>query len=513
MPTSKTHRLPLTSSPTSGAIGRRQLLTGAGATAAAFVLERHGVEAQTQARPAVVFSNTSVVNADAVRDNIALAVQGDRIAAIGPTDAILRSYPNAQVYDGRGKALVPGLVNCHAHLAATLERGFNEDFGFPNSVRLAVRPASLLQGEEAALMSTVGALEAIRTGTTTMVENSGGISRAAAALAKTGLRWVFAESIRDSENVAGPMSPEGLAKSEKPRFSAKLRDEGMQRIDELFGKWHGANQGRISVFPAAALAETASPELLQAVRAFAEKHDLGYTIHLSQSTAEVDFMVRHHGMRPPAFLARHGFLGARLFAAHCRYVDAGDIALLGKSGTIISHQAAMAANRGVIPPIPALRKAGCPIANGTDNNTNDLFEVMRVALLTERIRRDDPFPGVQPQPEDILADATLGGAQAVRQLKTIGSLEVGKKADLLVVDTLRAHLVPAGRFLSAWIHNGQGSDIESVMIDGEFVMRDRKILTVDEDAIVKEADKVGRRVWTKVLEAGPVPVPRLPRPR
>src|SRR6185436_20099406 len=239
-----------------------------------------------------------------------------------------------------------------------------------------------------------------------------------------------------------PMSPEGLAKSEKPRFSAKLRDEGMQRIDELFGKWHGANQGRISVFPAAALAETASPELLQAVRAFAEKHDLGYTIHLSQSTAEVDFMVRHHGMRPPAFLARHGFLGPRLFAAHCRYVDAGDIALLGKSGTIISHQAAMAANRGVIPPIPALRKAGCPIANGTDNNTNDLFEVMRVALLTERIRRDDPFPGVQP----------------VRQLKTIGSLEVGKKADLLVVDTLRAHLVPAVRFLSAWIHNGQGSD-------------------------------------------------------
>jgi cytosine/adenosine deaminase-related metal-dependent hydrolase len=133
--------------------------------------------------------------------------------------------------------------------------------------------------------------------------------------------------------------------------------------------------------------------------------------------------------------------------------------------------------------------------------------------LTERIRRDDPFPGVQPQPEDILADATLGGAQAVRQVKTIGSLEVGKKADLLVVDTLRAHLVPAGRFLSAWIHNGQGSDIESVMIDGQFVMRDRKILTVDEDAIVREADKVGRRVWTKVLEAGPVPVPRLPRPR
>ena len=160
-------------------------------------------------------------------------------------------------------------------------------------------------------------------------------------------------------------------------------------------------------------------------------------------------MVKHHGMRPAAFLDRHGFLGPRLFAAHCRYVDAADIALLGKTRTIISHQAGMAANRGVIPPIPALREAGCPIALGTDNNTNDLFEVMRIALLTERIRRNDPFPGVRPQPEDMLADATDGGARAVNQQKTIGSLEVGKKADLLVLDTLKPYLVPAGRIVSA----------------------------------------------------------------
>src|SRR4030095_16408472 len=277
-----------------------------------------------------------------------------------------------------------------------LARGFNEDFGFPNSARLSVQPTSVLQRDEATLMVTVGALEAIRTGTTTIVENSGGVDRDAAALAQSGLRCVFAESVRDSENVAGPMSPDGLAKSETPKFSPRLRDEGLQRINDLFSAWHGKNQGRISVFPAAALAETSSPELLKAVRAFAEKHELGYTIHLSQSRAEVDFMKKHHGMSPPAFLAGHGFLGPRLFAAHCRYVDDADIALLGKSGTIISHQAQMAANRGVIPPIAKLRAAGCPIASGTDNNTNDLFEVMRIALLTERISRNDPFPGVRP---------------------------------------------------------------------------------------------------------------------
>src|SRR4030095_8272948 len=110
-----------------------------------------------------------------------------------------------------------------------LARGFNEDFGFPNSARLAVQPTSLLQRDEATLMVTIGALEAIRTGTTTIVENSRGSDRQAAALAQTGLRCVFAESVRDSENVAGPMSPEGLAKSEAPRFSPKMREEGLQR--------------------------------------------------------------------------------------------------------------------------------------------------------------------------------------------------------------------------------------------------------------------------------------------
>ena len=246
------------------------------------------------------------------------------------------------------------------------------------------------------------------------------------------------------------------------------------------------------------------------MRGFADKYDLGYSIHLSQSVAEVDFMVKYYGLRPPAFLARHDFLGPRLFAAHCRFVDDNDIALLARSKTIISHQAMMAANRGVIPPIPQLRAAGCPIANGTDNNTNDMFEVMRVALVTERIRRNDPNPGLLPQPEDILEDATLGGARALHQEKATGALEVGKKADLIVIDTQKAHLVPAGRILSAWIHNGQPSDIETVMVDGAFVMRDHKVLTLDEVSLIAEADKVGRRIWGQVKAAGPIAIPGRP---
>jgi len=508
---------------------RRQLLTGAGAGAAAFFLDRSGLRAAVptesiQARPgpgrpqqagAVVFTHTTVVDPDDVRDDVALAVSDGRIAAIGPTDDVLRRFPAAERYDGRGKALLPGLINCHAHMAAVIARGFNEDFGFPNTADLPVSPGSLLSPEENVLMVQVAALEAIKTGTTTIVQNTGGIQAHASALADSGLRCVFAESVRDTENVPGPVTPHALNRTEPIRFSPKLRQEGMQRIHDLFEAWHGKRNGRIQVFPAAALTETSSPELLQAVRAFAEENDVGYTIHLNQSRAEFQFMQMYHGMRPTAYLDRHDFLGPRLFAAHARYVDDGEIHLLGRSRTIISHQAAMAGNRGVAPPIPALRAAGARIALGTDNNTNDLFEVMRIALIMERIRRNrdgDEIPGLQPQPEDMLADAVQGGAHAIHQETELGALEEGKKADLLVVDTRRATLLPRGRFLSALVHCGHPDAIESNMVDGRFLMRDREVLSMDEEQILGDAERVGRRVWNRVLEEGTVKVPRLARP-
>ncbi len=489
---------------------RRQLLTAAGAGAAALMLESAGARAQTprpQAARPTLFTHTTVVTVDGQLDDVALAVENGVIAAIGPTEPLQARYPGAEVYDGRGKALFPGLINCHSHLSATIERGFNEDFGFPNNLKLAVQPNSLLAPEERVLMSVIGMLEAMKTGTTTIIENVGGIAREARALADTGLRCVFAESFNDRDG-AGVMSAELLAKSEKPTFSAKARDEGMQRIADLHTAWHGKENGRISVFPAVAHAENCSGELLRAVHDFAEKHDLGYTIHTNQSTWEVDYMVKWHGLRPIEYFAKHDFLGPRFIAAHCRYVNAAEIALLGRSKSIVSHQPGMAGNRGANPPIPELRDAGATIAMGTDNNTNDVFTVLRVGLITERMRRNDATPGLLPQPEDIFEDCTLGGAAAVRQATSIGSLEVGKKADLIVVNTLKAHLVPSGRILSTWIHNGQPSDVESSMVDGRFVMRDNKVLTVDEAALVAEADKVGRRVWKRVVEAGgPIPIP------
>ena len=132
----------------------------------------------------------------------------NRITAIGPTEAVLQAYPQAEVYDGRGKALFPGLINCHAHLTATLNRGITEDFGFPPNLHLPAPAQSMLSAEEVTVMALLGALESIKSGTTTLVENAPGIGVYAAALAQTGLRWVFAESGRDAVVPAG-VAPRG----------------------------------------------------------------------------------------------------------------------------------------------------------------------------------------------------------------------------------------------------------------------------------------------------------------
>ncbi|MGE0590181.1 MAG: amidohydrolase family protein [Cyclobacteriaceae bacterium] len=489
---------------------RRQLLKNAGAAIGSSLLFTNdlfaGEPSSTPPGNTVIFTHTTVVTGDAHKaplKDVALAVKDNLIAAIGPTDEVLKQFPGSEVIDGKYKALLPGLINCHAHLSAAVARGFNEDFGFPNRAGLNVWPERLVSEEERALMSVMAALHSIRTGTTTVMEYTRNIASEANELAKTGVRWVFAEGVNDRID-ADVMSPEVFEKSTTPKFSSHKREEGMKRIDDLFSKWHNRNNGRIQVFPAVVHTENTSPELLKAVREYAEKHNVGYTIHLNQTHAEINYMKKFHNVRPAEYLYRHDFLGPKLVAAHARYVDADEISMLGKTKTIISHQAAMAANRGVSPPIPALRDAGCPICLGTDNNNNDMYAVMKVAMLSERIKRNDEHPGMMPQPEDILSETTLGGALAVGQADMLGSLEVGKKADIIVLNTKQPYLIPSGRILSAWMHNGMASDVESVMIDGEFVMRDHKILTVDEEALVMEADKIGKRVWDTVEKANRV---------
>jgi cytosine/adenosine deaminase-related metal-dependent hydrolase len=444
-----------------------------------------------------IFTNASIVTVDPTRrvlHDAALVVEGGRIKWIGDASEVAATQPAAERIDLRGKVLMPGLVNCHAHLTLSVNRGITEDLSYPPEIRQPTYVRDFLSAEDTGVMARLGALEALRGGTTTVLENAQGIDAYASALVSTGLRLVFAEHSRDAVTPSGWRTGESVV-----AFSASARESALQRMHDLFSRWHGHAGGRVTCFPAARLTEASSPELLHAVRALAEQHDVGYTIHLSQSAKEVETMLQEHSMRPAAYLAAHDFLGPRLIAAHCRFVDDAEIALLGSAGTVITHQPGTSGRHGVIPPIVALQEQGCSVVLGTDNNTQDMWEMMRIGLIMERILRD----GSSPAPDHLLGQATIDGATALGLGEAVGSLEVGKKADLVVMDTRKAHLTPATSTVANLVHYAQAGDVESVMVDGEFVMRDGRVLTINEADVIAEADRVGRRVWNAILERYP----------
>ena len=445
-------------------------------------------------------ANTTVVTGDAGRavlHNAAIAVSDDRIVSVGPTEEVRQAHPDAEIVDGRGKAVFPGLINCHTHLLATGDRGILEDFGFPTRLTFPVSARSLLSAEERQTLAVLGVLESIRSGVTCLLEISSNVAGYAADLAATGLRLILSENINDVD--------ESRLRQGEFHFDEARADAGLQRSADLVESWHGKHDGRVSCFLAPHAPETCSPYLLRRTREMAEGYGIGYTIHLSQSREEIEAVMRVRGVSPTHYLFANDFLGPDLVAAHCRYVDSAEIALLGQCGVKITNNAAIAARRGAAAPVRELQAAGCGIGMGSDNMAEDMVEVMRAGLFLERVRRNDE---VYPQPEDVLEWATSGGARALGMDDITGSLEVGKKADLFVLDLMKPHLVPSLRVVSAFVHNGQPGDITSVMVDGEWVMRDGRVLTIDEDDVVRRAEAVGHAAWRRLLERYPnVPFP------
>lgn len=453
---------------------------------------------------AVVIANTTIIACDPSRTihyNAALAVRDGRIAAIGPSDKVKANFPDAERVDGRGRAVFPGLVNCHTHLLAAADRGILEDFGFPTTLRFPTTGRGLLSDEERVVFALLAAIEAMRSGTTALLEISDRVPQYARPLADTGLRLFLAENFNDADDDA-------LARG-RFAFSERKLDAGLQRSADLISQWHGAENGRVRCFVSPHAPELCSPDLLRRSMDLADAHNLRRTIHLSQSHKEVEAVMRTRGVRPTQYLFANDFLDDRLLAAHCRYADDSEIALLGAHGVAVSNNPAIAARRGAAAPARELLAAGCPVGLGSDNMAEDMIEATRAALFHERVRRNDEF---WPQPEDVLEWATIGGARALGAEGEIGSLEVGKKADLFMLDVRRAHLVPSLRVASALVHQGQPADVTDVMVDGEWVMRESRVLRVDESDVIARAEEAGHRAWRRLVDENPdVPFPiRLP---
>jgi 5-methylthioadenosine/S-adenosylhomocysteine deaminase len=454
--------------------------------------------------PVTIVHDTTIVTGDdagAIHYGAALVVDGGRITAIGPTPELLARHPGAERVDGRGRAVLPGLANTHTHLSRVLARGIYEDLSPshtpPFTGGLAPLPTPALSADEERVMVLLGALEAIRSGTTLALEEGTEIDAYAAALTDTGLRLVLCERAwdRGKASIGQPGSFE---------VDRALGDTGLERIAALHRRWDGAAGGRVRAGLAAWAPDMCSPALLGRLRKLQDELGVLATVHLNQIWGEVAAVREQRGVPPTEYLAREGFLSNRLVAAHCRCMTAEEERVLGAAGAAVAFNSAIAARRGLSPRADELERAGCLVTLGTDNMAEDMVEVMRTALFMERVRRQD---GRRPAPEDVLTWATRNGYEALG-VTDGGWLAPGNRADLIVVDLRRPHLTPALRVVSDIVHNGQGGDVESVMVDGRWIMRDHRVLTLDEPAIVAEAEQIARSAWSRLFAARP----ELPRP-
>jgi len=440
-----------------------------------------------------VIHDTVIVTADdrdTVHYGAAIAIEGAKIAEIGRSADVLARHPAAEKIDGRGKMVMPGFANTHTHLTMTLARGVFEDLSPPHkppfSGGLSPIPLPAMSADEKRVMAQLGALEALRSGTTFLLEDGAKLGDYAEALAATGQRFLLAERAYDRIGTEiGDPAPYQLDR--------KLGESHMVNIEALHGKWNGKADGRVRVAVSAWAPDMCSPELLRDLSALQKKLDTWMTIHLNQIWGEVAAVKAHRNLLPTEYLGEVGFLNDKVICAHCRCMESREEKILGDARVIVAFNAAIAARRGLSPRIEALESQGCTITMGSDNMAEDMVEVMRTGLFMERIRRAD---GRQPTPEQALRWATRNGYRAFG-MPDGGWLAPGNKADLVVVDAKRAHLVPMLRAVSNFVHNGQARDVQSVMVDGRWLMRDGAVLTMNETEILAEAQRVANAAWSR----------------
>jgi 5-methylthioadenosine/S-adenosylhomocysteine deaminase len=433
---------------------------------------------------------------DAVFYDGAVAVEADRIVAVGRSAEVLARYPAAERVAAEGQAVMPGFANVHTHLHMTLARGIYEDLSPPNKPPftggLAPLPLPALDPDEHRVFCQLGVLEAIRSGTTAILEDATQIESYVEDMAATGVRFLLTE--RAWDKARGSIGDQSGFEVDR-----KLGERCLERIEALHQRRHGMAHGRIRVGVSAWAPDMCSPELLGDVRALQQKLDTPATIHLNQIWGEVAAVKAVRGRLPTEYLDDLGFLSDRLIAAHCRCMEPQEEARLGRAGVSVAFNSAIAARRGLSPRIADLEQAGCNIAMGSDNMAEDMVEVIRTGLFMERVRRRD---GRRPTPEQVHRWATVNGYRAMG-IPDGGALVVGNKADLIIIDMRKAHLVPMLRLVSDFVHQGQGRDVVAVMVDGRWVMRGGEILTMDEERIVADAQRIAKAAWRRMFASNP----------
>ena len=434
--------------------------------------------------------------------NAAVAIVGARIADVGPSADILARYAGADLFSADGKIIAYGLANCHAHLSRIHGRGVMDDQNAPNTPpysRAGFLRMPRISAAERDVFLRLAVLEAIKSGTTAIMEVGSGLESYAELLGSTGLRLFLAEQVSDRPVGA-------IVGDERPlTFDPLETDVSLRRIRALHERWNNAFGGRLKVSAAAHAPDMVSPDLFRGLSRLQDELGLLSTVHVSQYWGEVRAIETTFGVSPPQHLANLGYLRDGVMAVHCRCTSPEDDVLIARSGASVCYTPAVSARSGNSCRAMDLEQAGAAICLGTDEFTQDMFETVRTALLLERVRLGD---SMRPQSEHVWRWGADGGYAALG-IANAGNIRAGNLADLIMVQASPAHLAPNIRPAANLVHHARASDVTDVIVDGQWIMRDRKVLVLDEEKIVREADETGRRAWSRAVEAAP-PGARIP---
>lgn len=409
-----------------------------------------------------------------------VGIQDGQVVAVGTEDELRKTYaPKAEITT-ENEVLLPGLINGHTHAAMTLFRGIADDLALMEWLTQYIFPAEIrFVNEDFVRIGTeLACLEMIKGGTTTFVDMYFHPNEVAKVVDRCGLRAVVAASIIEQES--------GYSKD---------FEDAMNKGEVFVKQWRNKN-GRITPALAAHAAYTVTPANLRKVRSLAEKLGAPVSTHLAESQSETEIVTGLYGKTSVHLMNDINFFSGTTIAAHVVWPTAAEIEILAQKGVGAVHNPTSNLKIAAgISPVPEMLNAGVAVGLGTDgaasNNDLDMWDEIRLAAYIHKVRLNDPK--VMPA-ATVLDMATLSGARAIGLGDQVGSIEVGKRADMILVSLSDPHLVPMYDVVSHLVYAVDAQDVRTVIVDGQVVMRDRQVLTLDESAVIQRARNLAAKI-------------------
>jgi len=439
--------------------------------------------AQTKQEVDLIISGGIVVTMDGTRAiyrDGSVAVRGDAIVAVGQRSEVESRYRSAQVVDARGRLVLPGFINGHTHVPMTLFRGLHDDVTLNDWLYKYIFPAEAKNVNEDFVRwgTRLAAAEQIHSGVTTFAD-----------------MYYFEDAVAEETKAAGMRGVLGETFIDFPAPDNKSEADVLAYTERFLKRWQG--DALIHAAAAPHSIYTCSKKTLQDVAALARKYHAPILIHVAEMKKEWEDSEKANGMSPVQYLEKIGVLGPDVVAAHCIFVDAADRELLAERqvGCVHNPSSNMMLASGVAP-VAEMRAAGVAVGLGTDgpagsNNDLDLMEEIDLAAKLAKITKMDPLA---LNAKAVVEMATIDGARALHMKKEIGSLETGKKADLVLISLNEPNAVPMYDVYAQIAYSLKASDVETVVIGGRVVMRNRKLLTIDEPRVLEKAREYGKSV-------------------